>query len=271
MLTNAEIKHLAELKEKSGRKGQAKFLIEGKRAVTEALTNKTSIDRILVDIAIDSAKFSEIYSLAEENGIDIEEVTAVKFAKLSSTETSQGIIAIASVLSTTLESVLREVRSKRNALVVVLDRISDPGNLGTILRSASWFGVDAVLTGEGSVDIYNTKVVRSAMAAIAGLTIVQDVRTNEAISLLKAIGFTSIASTQSGKKNYAEYAFPQKSCIIFGSEATGIDKKVLDVCDESIMIPRFGKMESLNVGVAGSIIMSEILRQKMSGSKPPLS
>lgn len=265
MLTNAEIKHLAELKEKSGRKGQAKFLIEGKRAVAEALTNKTSIERILVDIAIDSTKFSEIYSLAEESGITIEELTAAKFAKLSSTETSQGIIAVASVLSTTLESVLREIRSKRNALVIILDRISDPGNLGTILRSASWFGVDAVLTGEGSVDIYNTKVVRSAMAAIAGLTVAQEIKTIEAMSSLKSIGFTIIASSQAGKKNYSDYVFPQKSCIILGAEATGISKKILDVCDECVAIPQIGKMESLNVGVAGSIIMSEIVRQRATG------
>ncbi len=233
--------------------------------MTEALTNKTSIERILANLAVDSGKFSEIHLLAEERGIAVEEVPATKFAKLSSTETSQGIIAVANILSTMLDSVVHEVRSKRSAVVIILDKISDPGNLGTILRSASWFGVDAVLTGEGSVDIYNAKVVRSAMAAIANLIIAQEIKTAEAVSTLKSIGFTIIASSQAAKKNYSDYAFPQKSCIILGTEATGIRKKILDFCDESIVIPRIGKMESLNVGVAGSIIMSEIVRQRAAG------
>lgn len=262
MVTNAEIKHLSELKEKTGREGQAKFLIEGKRAVTEAFTSNASIERILVNIAADSGKFSEIYSLAEERGVTIDELPDAKFAKLSSTGTSQGIIAVASILSTSLENVLDEIRSKRSALVIILDKISDPGNLGTILRSASWFGVDAVLTGEGSVDVYNPKVVRSAMAAIASLNAVQEIKLREAISKLKSFGFMIVASTQNGKRNYSDYVFPLKSCLIFGSEAAGIDRRTLDVCDETVFIPRIGKMESLNVGVASSIIVSEIIRQR---------
>ncbi len=262
MLTNAEIKHLSGLKENAGREGQAKFLIEGKRAVTEALSNNASIERILVNIAVDSAKFSEIYSAAEDRGVVIDELPDAKFNKLSSTGTSQGVIAVARIRSISLESILGEIRSKRSALVIILDRISDPGNLGTILRSASWFGIDLVLTGEGSVDIYNPKVVRSAMAAIASLNVVQEVKPREAMSKLKSLGFTIIASSQNGKTNYSGFAFPKKSCLIFGSEASGIDKRIFDLCDESIMIPRVGKMESLNVGVASSVVMSEIMRQR---------
>ena len=262
MLTTADVKRLSKLKERNGREEQSRFLIEGKRAVMEALANHASIEVIIVSVAIDSAKFSDVYSSAEKQGVAVEEVPAAKFAKLSSTETSQGIVAIASTLSITLEDVLREVRSKRSALVLLLDRISDPGNLGTILRSASWFGVDAVLTAEGTVDIYNSKVIRSAMAAIAGINVVPGIKTAETISLLRSAGFSIVASSQSGKKNYAEYIFPGKSCIVFGSEATGIQDKILDVCDESVMIPRIGQMESLNVGVAASIIMAELVRQR---------
>ncbi|HUI30860.1 MAG TPA: RNA methyltransferase [Candidatus Acidoferrales bacterium] len=262
MLTNADIKRISELKERSGREEQAKFLIEGKRAVTEALTNNTSIERIIVNIAVDPSKFAEIFSVAEEIGIALDEVPAGKFSRLSSTGTSQGIIAIANIPSISLDDILNEVRSKRNALVIILERISDPGNFGTILRSASWFGVDAILTGEGSVDVYNPKVVRSALAAISCLKVVQEIKPSDEISKFKSIGFKIIASSQNGKTNYADYTFPQKSCLIFGSEAAGIERKTLDLCDESVMIPRVGKMESLNVGVASAIIMSEMVRQK---------
>ena len=100
------------------------------------------------------------------------------------------------------------------------------------------------------------------MAAIASIDAVQEVEPRDAISKLESLGFTILASIQNGKRNYCDCVFPQKLCLIFGSEAAGIDKKTLDVCDESVFIPRIGKMESLNVGVASSIILSEIIRQR---------
>jgi len=270
MLTNAEIKHLSLLKEKPGREGQAKFLIEGKRAVEEALISNASLERILINAASEATKFSKIYSKAEEQRITVDEIPSTKFEKLSSTGTSQGILAVGRIRETKLEDIFSDLRSSRSALLVILDRISDPGNLGTILRSASWFGVNAIFTGAGSVDVYNPKVVRSAMASIAGLKVIQDVRPCDVMRKMKAIGFTIIASTQNARNSYSEFAFPQKSCLVFGSEATGIDKETLDLCDESVKIPRIGKMESLNVGVAASIVISEILRQRSSHRTFPL-
>lgn len=262
MLSNAEIKQLSELKERSGRREQAKFLIEGKRAVIEALSNATDIKQIIVNAAVDLTKFSEINSTAEERSIKIEEVPATKFNKLSSTETSQGIIAVAEIPTFTSEELLSLLRSKRNALILILDRISDPGNLGTILRSAAWFGVDAVLIAEGSVDAYNPKVVRSAMSAIAQLNVLQEAKLEDEVPRLKAYDFTIIASSQNGKTNYAHFVFPKRTALVFGSEASGIAKKTLALCDDSVFIPRVGKMESLNVSVASSIILSEIIRQQ---------
>ncbi len=238
------------------------FLIEGKRSVVEALSGSASIRRIILNVGINSGKFPDVYSLASQKEIPIDEIPAVKFNKLSSTETSQGIIALAGIPSFTFEDLVSQLRSKRVATVLLLDRISDPGNLGTILRSAAWFGVDGVLAGEGSVDVYNAKVVRSAMAAVSSLNVVREAKPSGAISTLKSFGFSIIASSQNGKKSYTDFVFPQKACLIFGSESSGIDKKLLDMCDESVIIPRIGKMESLNVGVASSIILSEIFRQR---------
>ncbi len=262
MLSNAEIKQLSDLKERLGRREQGKFLIEGKRAIEEALSGETDIKAIVVNLSANSSKFSEILGVAEERSIQVEEVPATKFSKLSATETSQGIIAVADIRTFSSDGLAATVRSKKKSLVLLLDRISDPGNLGTILRSAAWFGVDAVLIAEGSVDIYNPKVVRSAMAAIAGLDVIQEVQLIEQITKLKSFGFIVVASSQSGKTNYSQYVFPRKTSLVLGSEANGIDKKILALCDESVCIPRVGKMESLNVGVASSIILSEIVRQR---------
>ncbi|MCL5020375.1 MAG: RNA methyltransferase, partial [Bacteroidetes bacterium] len=171
MLTNADIKRLSGLKERDGRKEQGLFFIEGKRAVAEAITGGASIRSLLVSLGANPKRLSDIYALAGEKEIEIEELPAAKFNKLSSTETSQGIIAVAAVRELTSDELLAELRPKRNATVLLLDRISDPGNLGTILRSASWFGVDGVFIAAGSVDAYNPKVVRSAMAAICQLDV----------------------------------------------------------------------------------------------------
>ena len=153
MLSNAEIKILSELKERSGRQKQRKFFIEGKRGIIEALEGSAKIVQIIVNLGSNSRKFSEIYSLAEELGSVIEEIPAAKFNKLSSTEMSQGIIAIAEIHERSFDDLISGLRTKKRAVVLILDRISDPGNLGTILRSAAWFGVDAVFIAKGSVDV----------------------------------------------------------------------------------------------------------------------
>lgn len=269
MLSNAEIKRLSDLKERSGRKEHGLFFIEGKRAVQEALTGDASIAQVIFNLATPSNKLSEVYSLAGEKEIQIEEIPAAKFNKLSSTETSQGVIAVAKIRDLLPDQILSELRSKRKATVLVLDRVSDPGNLGTILRSGAWFGVDGVFIAQGSVDAYNPKVVRSAMAAICQLDVAQEVVLAEVISKLKGLGFAVIASTQDAQLSYAEYEFPNRSAIAFGSEASGISANVAQLCEVKIGIPRTGKMESLNVGVASSIVLSEVARQRSARRNNP--
>lgn len=262
MLSNADVKRLSALKDKVGRKEQGLFFIEGKRAVAEAITGGASIQRLLVSLSANPNRLSEIYALAGKEEIEIEELPAAKFDKLSSTETSQGIIAVAAVREMASDRLLSELRPKRYATVLLLDRTSDPGNLGTILRSAAWFGVDGVFIAAGSVDAYNPKVVRSAMAAICQLDVAQDVVLADEITKLKSAGFGVIGSSQDAKLSYADYKYPSRSAVVFGSEATGIDAGVLPLCDALVGIPRVGKMESLNVGVAASIVLSEIARCK---------
>ncbi|MGO9482750.1 MAG: TrmH family RNA methyltransferase [Candidatus Kryptoniota bacterium] len=262
MLSNAEIRELSDLKERTVRQEQCRFLIEGKRSIAEALAAEADIRTIIVNLSRNSSKFSDILGIAAERGIRIEEVPETKFRRLVSTETSQGIIAVATMRKFTRGNLYSQIRAKRNSVILILDRVSDPGNLGTILRSAEWFGVDAVLITQGSVDVYNPKVVRSAMAAIEGLNILEGAAVQDEIPALKDHGFAIVASSQIGKMTYFEYAFPPKLCLIFGSEAAGIDKRIFDLCDESVMIPRIGKMESLNVGVAFSIVIAELIRQR---------
>ncbi len=267
MISTTEIKQLMELKDRSGRKEQGLFFIEGKRAVLEAMTGDARVLRLIVDLGASPGRLSAIYSLAEAKEVEVEEIPAVKFRKLSSTETSQGIIAVARIRELDSDAMLSELRPKRSATVLVLDRVSDPGNLGTILRSAAWFGVDGVLIAEGSVDAYNPKVVRSAMAAICQLDVVQDVKLADEITKLKSLGFAAVASAQDAPLSYTDYEYPLRCAVVFGSEASGIAANVLELCDANVSIPRIGKMESLNVGVAASIVLSEMARRRSAGGR----
>ncbi len=267
MTTNSDTKRLAELKDRSGRKEQGLFFIEGKRAVLEALTGSAAIRWIIVSLAANQTLMTEIHTLAEEKGIEIEELPDTKFRKLSSTEASQGVIGVAAIRELSSDTLHAGLRPKRNATVILLDRISDPGNLGTVLRSAAWFGVNGVLISEKSVDAYNPKVVRSAMAAITELDVVQDVKLSDEIAALKSIGFSVVAATQDSDRSYTDLEYPRRCAVLFGSEAAGIPPELLAVCDASVAIPRIGKMESLNVGVAASIILSEMNRRKTSADR----
>ncbi len=264
MTTNSDIKRLAELKERSGRKEQSLFFIEGKRAVLEALTGSEVIRRIIVSLAANESMMPEIRTIAGEKGIEIEELPDTKFRKLSSTESSQGVIGVAAMRELSSSALLSALRPRRNASVLLLDRISDPGNLGTVLRSAAWFGIDGVLISEKSVDAYNPKVIRSAMAALSEVEVAQEVKLSDAIGELKSFGFVVVAAMQEAMQSYAEFDYPRRCAVIFGSEASGIAPDLLAACDATIAIPRVGKMESLNVGVAASIILSEMSRRKTS-------
>ncbi len=262
MITISDIKRLSELRDRKGRRAQKLFLIEGVRSVSEALEEGAGVRKIILDLGANSDRFESVFSSAKEQGIEIEEIPATKFRKLSTTESSQGIIAVASIPEFTFEDLSSEIRSKRSATILILDRVSDPGNLGTILRSAAWFGIDGIVVAGSSVDVYNPKVVRSAMAAVLRLKVVQEADLNEVMPELHKVGFAVIASTQDGKASCFEYGFPLKLAIVLGSEASGISKEISQVCDASVFIPRVGKMESLNVGVAASIVMAEIARQR---------
>lgn len=267
MLSNSDLKRLSALKERAGRKEQRLFFIEGKRAIIEALTGDAAVRQIIVSLGASANRLSEIQALAGEKEIDVQELPVAKFRKLSSTETSQGIIAVAAVREMSADQLLAELRPKRVATVLLLDKISDPGNLGTILRSAAWFGVAGVFIAEGSVDAYNPKVVRSAMAAICQLDVVQDAALADDIAGLKKFGFEIVASTQDAPLSYAEHGYGNRCALVFGSEASGISQELLDSCDVQAGIPRVGKMESLNVGVAASIVLSEVARRRLPGRR----
>jgi TrmH family RNA methyltransferase len=134
--------------------------------------------------------------------------------------------------------------------------VSDPGNLGTILRTCDWFGVDAVLLGKGCVSLYNEKVVRSTSGSIFHLPIYEDVDLLKTLPELKNNGFTLVSTVMDGE-SLIQTLLPEKTVLVLGNEAHGVNEAVKKISDRQVSIPRFGNAESLNVGVACAVFLSQ--------------
>ncbi len=138
--------------------------------------------------------------------------------------------------------------------VLALDEIKDPGNLGTILRTADWFGIRTVIASENSVDIYNPKVIQASMGAVFRIHY-QTTDLCKQLNTLKSQGFKILGADMKGESIYS-FQFPAKAVLVMGSESHGISADVHQLLDTRLTIPSFGKTESLNVGVAAAIILS---------------
>lgn len=254
-ISKSQIKIISRLKLKKYRDLYTKFLVEGKRVILEALNSNWDIESILINENSDyESSFREQIELAKQRKIPCFSVRKSDFDKLTDTTTSQGIIAICKKRTIGFDQVL--ALNFNNYCIVALDKVSDPGNLGTILRICDWFAVDVVLIGKNSADLYNPKVVRSTMGSIFHLNIVNDVDLITALTELKKLGYRLYSTLLDGL-NINKVKYAQRTVIIFGSEAEGISKELINLSDETITIPKYGKAESLNVASATAIILSD--------------
>jgi TrmH family RNA methyltransferase len=253
-LTPVQNKSIQKLLVKKYREREEKFLIEGPHLVEEALKSSWKVEEILVTSSfISNPHARNILKTAEINKTKILKVSESVISKVSDTVTSQGIVAVVIESRLRLQDLWRQ--RSRDALVVALDGITDPGNVGTIIRSCDWFGVDAVLLGQGTVELYNPKTLRSTMGSIFHIPIFTDVDLDAEIPAARKYGYTLLAATSGGGTPVDKNRVSQKSLVVFGNEARGIRGSLLEMVDDQITIPRFGKAESLNVGTSVGIIL----------------
>lgn len=257
-LSKNEIKYLHSLSQKKVRQTEKKFILEGWRALKEALNSSFQIELVAVlPQFLENPDYAKTISEIEERKILVKELTELELKKIADTVHSQGIIALTHQRASSLDhSLLR-----RSSLIVVVDSISDPGNLGSIIRSADWFGVDAVLLGKGCVELYNEKVVRSTVGSIFHLPIIEGVDLQQALPELKKNDFWVMAASADGKESYILAKAKAKNVLVFGNEAHGVSREIRGMADTVVKIPKFGHAESLNVGVASGILLAH-LREK---------
>ena len=243
---NNIFKHIAKLSDAKYRNKFGEFVLEGERLVCDASNLGADISFVVIKDGYSGKipQCEKIYTFDEK-----------LFSQMKNTVNSQGILAVAKIE----RNKTADFSAART--VVYLDGVSDPGNMGTIIRTCDAAGADAVVISKTCVDVFNPKVVRSTMASIFNVNLIFD---DNCLKKLKDDGFCLIGTYLGAKKSIFDIDFLQKCVIIIGNEANGISKEVLDMCTEKVIIPMVGGCESLNAAVSCSVCVYEALRQKIS-------
>lgn len=255
-ITSAQNEHYKRWKKCKTKKGRFKFrslVIEGEHLIQEAFLAHLNIKALMVrqgwEWKMDQWDISPrlpVYALSPS-----------LFDALMETDTPQGIAAEVEIPHWSPEALFHK---EGKAIHLVLDAIQDPGNLGTMIRTAKAAGVDAIWLGKGTVDPYNGKVVRSAMGALFRMPLIQE-DLKECLPFLKKQGFTILSASPRAGRYHFELDFPQRVAILLGNEGRGIDSSHFVWVDEEIQIPMPGEVESLNVSVTSAILLYEWVRQ----------
>ncbi|GJQ21483.1 MAG: RNA methyltransferase [Bacteroidia bacterium] len=263
-LSNSELKHLRSLTQKKVRQNEKKFLLEGWRALKEFLNSSVEADLVAVlPSYFEDPDYRKMLDAVRERKIPVKEITEKELRSVSETVHAQGVVAVIHQRSTPLSpSVLDQAR-----MVVAADAISDPGNLGSIIRTADWFGVDLVVLGKGCVELYNDKVVRTTVGSLFHVRIANDVDLAAAAVQFKNAGFRLLALSAEGRVSYHTLNWNAKTVMVVGNEAHGVSKDVRGVVDEVVKIPREGRAESLNVGVACGIVLAHRMVSGQGGKR----
>lgn len=249
---NNIFKDIKKLKEKKYRQQTGKYIIEGFRFVEEALKSNTEIEYIIIDEKA-LTKGEEFISENNAEEIKVIVMNSNLFSQLVFTSTPQGIIAIGKMKSVALT---------QGEIFILVDRVQDPGNMGTIIRTAHASGAAGVIITKGTVDVYNDKTLRSTMGSIFYVPIIEDNDLSFAKGL-RAKGYKLLVSSLQGEKNFFEEDLSSKIIIAVGNEGNGIGEEVEEISDIKVKIPMPGNAESLNVAVATSIMVYEKIRQNL--------
>lgn len=242
---NELVKHVKALHIKKERDEKNEFIVEGKKMVKEALDANFEIIKIIACEELLKEKF-------DIRKCDVEYVSRNIFEYISDTQTPQGILAIVKKPEN-----IKEYGEK----IFALDSVQDPGNVGTIIRTLDSVGINTLLLSENCADEYNMKVIRSTMGAIFRVKMYREPNLRETLLDLQEKGYKVIVTDLNTKANLFEYEFPPKAIVVIGNESNGVSEEIKNIADERVKIPMIGGTESLNAGVAASLMAYEILRK----------
>lgn len=255
-LSNPQIKNLALLQKKAKeRKEQGIFVIEGRKMFEEAKSAKLLVKAYASESFYDEITSVDPLYFAE---VDYEIITDQVFKEVAETMTPQGILGTVRIASYNLDGML----AVNDACLLVLEDIRDPGNLGTMIRTAEGAGITGIILNSSCVDIYNPKVIRATMGSIYRVPFIYTEQLIDTLQRIKKQDFVIYAAHLLGIPYDTEGSFRKKCAFLIGNEANGLSEVVSSAADVLIKIPMAGKVESLNAAVAASILMYEAARQR---------
>ena len=256
--SNPMIKEIKSLYRKKDRWIKKRFIVEGINIVKECIDNNYPVINIIYsDELLDVKGGKELFNKISSDPRTIH-IPNKLYKEISNMENPQGIMAVAEFRTNSID----KWDLKENSFLLLLDRLQDPGNMGTIIRTADAFGLDGIIVTEGCVDVYNPKVVRSTMGSIFRVPIYHEDDPILAIRKLKTKGIKVYTTSLGGNIYTYEVNFKLPFLLVVGNESSGVSSSIYSVSDSLIKIPMIGDAESLNVAIASSIVMYESLRQR---------
>ncbi len=247
---NRAVSTARRLAKRSFRRQDRRFLVEGPTGATEALAEPGALLELFVtpDAAI---RYADLVSSAHAQHVVVHRITPSVMDDLAQTVTPQGVVGIAGFRDTSLDNIV----ASKPALVAVLANVRDPGNAGTILRTADAAGADAVVFADASVDPYNPKCVRSSAGSVFHLPFAVGVPIGEAVDRLRAAGLAVLATSGAGSLDLYSAELSGRAAWVFGNEAWGLPEELVALTDVSVRVPIHGRAESLNLATAAAVCL----------------
>lgn len=253
---NELIKHIKKLKDKKYRDENNEYIVEGVKLIEEAVQEKARIKKIIV--CEDTTRTYEIptHVMLEIAKYECVYVTDKIFSAITQVTNPQGVMAIIE------KNAENQQIDYTQDIIIALDNVQDPGNLGTILRTVDSIGLNQIIVSKDTVDAFNSKVVRSTMGAIFRVKIIEVENLIQTIKEMRKHHFKLLVTSLQTENSIYDIEF-NKKIIVIGNESNGVSKEIQDMADEKTKIPMLGKTESLNASVAAGVVMYEYVRQKL--------
>lgn len=246
---NEKFKTIKSLLASKKRYKEKKYLAEGLRTVELALEYGADIDMVILR---EGSEFD-----LDLKDLRVNTLSKDLYDQVSDTENSQGIMAVVKTKDLSID----DFDPTKYRRILVLDRLQDPGNVGTIIRTADAMGFDLICMTKGCVDVYNPKVVRSAMGSGFYMDLLME--SQEAIlSILKGAGLQIVSSSLDTDNYYDEVTYADRCALVLGNEANGINDFWVENSDLLVKIPMYGKAESFNVAISGALLMSKMIKRE---------
>lgn len=253
---NEKVKHARRVRE--GREAGLIF-IEGLRLAEEACHSKLTVELCFTDHQAEGdARMSALLTRLEKGGVPVLTTTPDIIRTLSDTVQSQGIILIARRPLGEAVGLLKG----ESTLLLGLDRLQDPGNVGTLIRTAEAAGVGGIVSLKGSADAFSPKVLRSSMGSAFRLPLLENATAEDLYSLQSDQGIQMVAAAGDGEMDYTDYDWQQPTLLLLGNEGGGVDEQLMKQCNVRLRIPMHAGVESLNVAAAGAVMLFEAARQR---------